>query len=128
MMRRKRAELLKGSLKGWWWYLPFVLIPIGTFMAETFLRTGIISNEYEAWDLKSEMRDLRESIHELEGDLTEKTNMETITRQSGDLGLVPPVPGQVHILRVTEDMPGGTSYEVAGGAPEQSLESEEGVD
>ena len=84
MKRRKRASRRQATLKGWWKALPFLLIPFGAFLTETWLHTEILTNGYRDWDLIGEIRVLKENIVQLEADLSRKTNVGTIDQQAKD--------------------------------------------
>lgn len=97
MKRRKRAARRQATLKGWWKALPFLLLPFGAFLTETWLHTEILTNGYRDWDLRGEIRVLKENIVQLEGDLSGKTNVGTIDQQAKDRGFERPQKGSLRV-------------------------------
>lgn len=90
-MSRKR----RGNLKGWWRYLPFILVPFGLLFTEVWLQTQILNNEYRKNALRLQIRDAQAELDELSDEIRELARMERVLERAPDLGLVPPDPGQV---------------------------------
>ncbi len=90
MTRKRRARL-----KGWWAYLPFVLVPFALLFSEVWYQTQILNNEYKQNALRSSIRQSELSLELLDDEIRELARMERVLERAPDLGLGLPNPGQV---------------------------------
>lgn len=93
----------RGTLSGWWRYLPFLAIPFAIAFLEVWFRAAILENEYEKHGLRTEIRTLNEDIAQLEDTVHELSRMDRVFERAPDLGLVPPAPGNVIEVRADRD-------------------------
>lgn len=92
--RRRRA-----SLKGWWRWLPALMVPFTIFFFETWLRTQTIKNGYEANGLDVAINEVRDRVLTLERHEAKLERMERINSKASALGLVEPEPGSIEVIR-----------------------------
>ena len=95
MMRKRR-----GSLNGWWSYLPFVLVPCSLLFSEVWFQTRILHNEYKKNALRVSIREAELRKDELDDEIRGLARMERVLELAPDLGLGPPNPGQVIDIRM----------------------------
>lgn len=90
MIRHRR-----GSLRGWWKYLPFIAVPFAVLFFEVWHNTQILNNEYRKNTLRTAIRQSGARLDGLEDHAHELARMERVLERAPDLGLIPPNPGQV---------------------------------
>ena len=88
------------KLRGWFWGLPFILIPFCVLFGETWLQMQRLNNDYAAAAINRELQDLRNRIDRLVAEEARLEAMERINAKAPDLGLVEPVAEQIQIVRV----------------------------
>lgn len=97
-MSRKR----RGTLSGWWRYLPFVIVPFTLLFSEVWFQSQILSNEYRKNALRLNIRDAEAQLDVLHDEIRELARMERVLEHAPDLGLVPPAPGQVIEIEIAK--------------------------
>lgn len=100
-MSRKR----RGSLSGWWRYLPFVLVPFVLLFSEVWFQTQILNNEYRKNTLRSNIKRAEARVDALHDEIRELERMERVLQHAPNLGLVPPDPGQIIEILADGDNP-----------------------
>lgn len=121
MTRAGTRRRHKSTLKGWWHWLPFLVLPFSLFFFETWLRTQTIMLGYETNRMDIEIRDVRERIDDLGNQAANLERMERINSKARDYGLVEPRPNQTEVIikrvRPQADPPipkRDSAYDVAG--------------
>ena len=93
----------RATLKGWWKYLPFVLVPFGVVFSEAWLRTEILEGNFRLGEMTEKKREVQEEIRALRVEESELRRLSRIDSAAPDLGLVAPAPGQVIVIELDTD-------------------------
>ncbi len=89
--RRKHRR----RLKGWYKWLPFLLVPFGLLFTETYLRTQRLNNDYEINALGGEIEKALATIDSLKTKRAAMENLNLIDARAPELGFVEPSPNQI---------------------------------
>ncbi len=96
---KRRRPVKRASLAGWWKCVPFVAVPFCIVFFETWMRTQILTSEYEMNVLSNRTRELRQQTDELQDERFHLRRMERIDAAAPELSLVEPKPGQIVLVR-----------------------------
>jgi hypothetical protein len=100
---RKGRRRRRVSLRGWWRALPFVMMAGGIFFEFTWLHAQRLHNEYRAIELTAEIDRVKDRIANLRGERYRLGRMERISEAAPEHDLVEPRPGQVQVMRATQE-------------------------
>jgi len=91
-------------------WLPHLMLVFGVFLAETSLQLHIFENGYAQEALRKESRAARLRINVLDQKIDRLENMKRMVASAAELGLVPPEPDQIEIVRPSFQPLGGTPH------------------
>lgn len=104
----------RATLRGWWKFLPFIVLPASTIFVEAWLNTQILKNQYTGNGLLAELREVRIEANLLRDRKHHLERMERIHAEASDLGLIQPSPGQFEVIVSEEtDVEAYASDEIA---------------
>lgn len=90
-------------LKGWFKWLPFLLVPFGLLFAETYLRTQRLNNDYEINALGNEIEKALATIDSLKTKRAAMESLNLIDARAPELGFVEPGANQIESVGAPAD-------------------------
>lgn len=104
-MRNTPRRDQRATLRGWWKWLPFLIVPFSLVMFEARLHARILANQYEANSLTTKLDEIEGKIDGLQDDQHGLTRLDRIASQAPELELVEPRPGQVVMVKPKQPAP-----------------------
>ena len=104
-MRNTSRRDQRATLRGWWKWLPFLVVPFSLVMFEARLHARILANQYEANALRTKLGEIEGKIDVLQDDQHGLTRLDHIASQAPELELVEPRPGHVVVVKPKQPAP-----------------------
>jgi len=100
---RRHGRRRRASLRGSWRVLPFVAMVGGTLFSFTWLESARLKNEYRAIELSREIQEVKDEVARLCKERHDLGRLERMNEAAPVLELHEPAPGQVLIVKVSEE-------------------------
>jgi hypothetical protein len=108
MALRGRLRNRRVRLRGWFKWVPFLLLPFSLLFTEAYLRIQRTNNDYETNRINDELERINTSIDELKTRKAAYDNLEYLDARAAELKFVKPGPNQVEIVKPAGAAPTAT--------------------
>lgn len=99
MALRGRMRNRRARLRGWFKWVPFLLLPFSLLFTEAYFRIQRINNDYETNRINSELEKINSEIDELKTRKAAYDNLDYLDARAAELKFVKPGPNQVEIVQ-----------------------------
>lgn len=98
MALRGRMRNGRARLRGWFKWVPFLLLPFSLLFTEAYFRIQRTNNDYETNRINKDMDRINASIDELKTRKAAYDNLDYLDARAAELHFIKPEPNQVEIL------------------------------
>ena len=100
-MSTYRAKRVRVRLRGWFKWTPLIIAPFLVLLAEAWLHTERIQNDYTVTAINADLRELEGRLDELRQETAVLERMDRMSAKAPDLGLVQPTPNTICYVNST---------------------------